>query len=394
MITFRQTTTGDTSTLSEILAAASWKFGGSLPDLNNPIAGWVACIDAKPIAFALADREDGRLLIIAVVQEASGKGLARELMRQAEAWLFSHGWNEIKLTLPDEGHEHALEFFLHLGWAHSQADGEGLRLKKSNPRTSIKLEEHFLDDPDTGYSRLVRLQRGPADEPHRLCLFLDGESYWRDMDAIPLLNDLLEGGTLPPMTIALVGHVSGAARHEDYTCNESYAHFIGDTVMPWLNKEVSGLDDCGHTICGLSLSGLMSVYLTLQYPQHFTGCISQSGSHWWKHEWFVEMARSKSPIDARFWLSVGDKETNVRVKHLPTGLLQEISQIEGVETAIRILEEIGGKVHYHKFHGGHSNECWRNELGHALHWIASNEMQNKAVDSTFLPLRSRNANHL
>ncbi|MDF1816986.1 MAG: GNAT family N-acetyltransferase [Verrucomicrobiales bacterium] len=377
MITFRQTTTSDIPTISEILAAVSLQFGGGENDLSDPVAGWVACSDDKPIAFALADRKAGRLLIIAVVPEATGKGLAGELMRQAEAWLFSHGWNEIKLTLPDKSHEHALGFFLHLGWTHSQEEGEGLRLKKANPRTLIKLEEHFIDDPNTGYNRIVRLQRAPSDKPHCLCLFLDGESYWRDMDVIPLLNELIEEAKLPPMTIALVGHVSGSARHEDYTCNESYAHFIGDAVMPWLKREVSGLNDYGHTICGLSLSGLMSVYLTLQYPQYFPGCISQSGSHWWKHEWFVAMARSQSPIDARFWLSVGDLETDVGVKHPPTGLLQKISQIEGVETATRVLEDIGGKVHFHKYHGGHSNECWRNELGHALLWIVNNEMQNR-----------------
>ncbi len=276
--------------------------------------------------------------------------------------------------MPAKVHEDVAGFFLHLGWNDAQAEGDGLRLKKANPRTLIKLEEHFIDDPDTGYGRLVRLQRGPADKPHSLCLFWDGESYWREMDAIPLLNEFFEEAKLPPMTIALVGHVSSAARHEDYTCNESYARFIGDRVMPWLKAEVSGLDDRRHFICGLSLSGLMSVYLALQYPQHFSGCISQSGSHWWKHEWFGAMARSKSPVDARFWLSVGDQESEVNVEHPPTGLLQEISQIEGVETAARVLKEIGGVVHYHQYHGGHSSRFWRDELGDAMRWIVQNEI--------------------
>jgi len=171
------------------------------------------------------------------------------------------------------------------------------------------------------------------------------------------------------MTIALVGHVSSAARHEDYTYNESYARFIGDTVVPWLNKEVPGLNDSGHVICGMSLSGLMSVYLTLQYPQHFSGCISQSGSHWWKHEWFAEIAKSKSPIDARFWLSVGNQETEVNIKHPPTDILQEISQIQGVEEASLVLKENSGEVHYHQYHGGHSYQPWLDELGPALQWV-------------------------
>ncbi len=156
-------------------------------------------------------------------------------------------------------------------------------------------------------------------------------------------------------------------------------------VVPWLNKEVSGLDDYGHIICGLSLSGLMSVYLTLRYPRYFSGCISQSGSHWWKREWFVAMARSKAPLDARFWLSVGDQETEVNVNHQPTGLLQEISQIEGVETTAGVLKEIGGAVHYHQYHGGHSYQCWRDELGLALQWVTNNEVQNPEVISSAQP---------
>lgn len=390
MISFRQTTKDDILVLPQILAAAPCHFDGPLNDLNDPIAGWVACLEKKPIGFALANRENGRLLVIAIAPEASGKGLARELMRQAEAWLFSHGWTEIYLTIPDKGHERAAGFFLHLGWNHAQTEGNGIHLKKANPRTSIKLEEHLIDDPDTGYSRLLRLQRGPADKPHCLCLFLDGESYWRDMDAIPLLNGLIEEKKLPPMTIALVGHVSSAARHTDYTCNEAYTHFIGNTVMPWLTTEVSGLIAKGHIICGLSLSGLMSVYLTLQYPLHFSGSISQSGSHWWKHEWFTEIALSKQPIDANFWLSVGDQETEINIKHPPTDLFQEISQIEGVERTTRTLKEIGGIVHYHQYRGGHSFQLWRDELGQALQWIAKHKMQNKTEHTNMPPAPTRN----
>ena len=382
MITFRQATRDDIPALSRILTLASCYEDVLWKDLNRHISGWVACAEGKPIGLALADRNDGRLLVVLVLQEVSGRGIGRELMKQAEAWLFSHGWSEISLTLPDESHTHSLGFFQHLGWNISQPDDDFYHLKKANPRSCIRLEEHFIDDPDTGYSRLVRFQRGPADKNHRLCLFLDGEHYWRDMDAIPLLNNLFEGGNLPPMTIALVGHVSGAARHDDYTCNEAYARFIEGAVIPWLKTEISGLDEGGHIICGLSLSGLMATYLTLLYPKDFTGCVSQSGSHWWKHEWFAGMARSKGSTDTKFWLSVGDQETDVNVKHPPTGLLQEISQIEGVEATARVLKEIGGIVHYHRYQGGHSIQCWRGELSDALQWVATEEMQNRVPGSS------------
>lgn len=376
MITFRHTTNDDIPVLSEILAVTLDNRDALRASFKSDEAGWVACLNSKPVGFGLANRGKGELQVVAVLPESAGRGIGQELMKQAEAWLFSHGWGEIQLTVSCDGDNRTTSFFRHLGWADWKTEGRHRILKKANPRTTIKLEEHVITDDTTGYTRLLRLQRGPSNQTHGLCLFLDGEHYWRDMDAIPLLNDLLQKRNLPPMTFALVGHVSSDARHEDYTCNERYAHFIGDTVMSWLKREIPGLHDGGHMICGLSLSGLMAGYLTLKYPQHFAGCLSQSGSYWWNHEWFAGMAGQQRSINARFWLSVGDQETEVDVKHPPTGLLQEISQISGVEKAAQILKEIGGTVHYHQYHGGHSLPCWRNELSDALLWLAAEETQN------------------
>ena len=36
------------------------------------------------------------------------------------------------------------------------------------------------------------------------------------------------------------------------------ARFIGEAVIPWLQREVAGLSDGGHIAVGLSLSGLMA----------------------------------------------------------------------------------------------------------------------------------------
>jgi len=34
-----------------------------------------------------------------------------------------------------------------------------------------------------------------------------------------------------------------------------------------------------------------------------------------------------------------------------------------------LLEEIGGAVRYHQYQGGHSIQCWREELSDALLWL-------------------------
>jgi enterochelin esterase-like enzyme len=235
----------------------------------------------------------------------------------------------------------------------------------TKPKQPIKLEDYTISDPAMGYSRPVHLLRGPANQPHRLCLFLDGELYLQKMNVLPVLDALLDRHALPPVTFAFLDHLNLEARQQDYTCNDQFGRFIVEKVLPWLQQEIPGLQPGRHLIGGLSLSGLASAWLALQYPGHFRYCLSQSGSFWWNDERFAKMAsQHKSLINRfnRFWLSVGDQETEVDQP-------PEVSQIEGVKNAHRVLKTLGATVHYHEYHGGHDLKYWREELDEALPWL-------------------------
>lgn len=234
------------------------------------------------------------------------------------------------------------------------------RMAKAKPQ--IKLEEHTISDPVTGYSRLVRLLRGPADQPQRLCLFLDGEFYLQKMKVAPLLVDLIKRSELPPVTFAFIDHLNMKAREEDYTCNDQFSNFVSGRVIPWLQQQVSGLRPGHHLIGGLSLSGLASAWLTLQYPDHFRYCLSQSGSFWWKDQFVAKMAAKRPLISGRFWLSVGDQETEVDDP-------PEVSQIAGLKNAHQVLNSLGATVHYNEYDGGHDLKYWRAELEQSLNWL-------------------------
>ena len=229
----------------------------------------------------------------------------------------------------------------------------------AKPKRTIKLEEHTVSGPAKGYSRAIHLLRGPANQPHRLCLFLDGEIYLQKMKVLPVLHDLLDRRVLPPVTFAFLDHLNLTARQQDYTCNDPFSRFIVEKVLPWLQQEVPGLQPGHHLIGGLSLSGLASAWLALQYPGQFRYCLSQSGSFWWNDERFTKTVSQHKPITNRFWLSVGDQETEVDEP-------PEVSQIVGVKNAQRALKTLGATVHYHEYHGGHDLKYWREELGEAL----------------------------
>lgn len=224
------------------------------------------------------------------------------------------------------------------------------------------LEQHTVSDAAAGYSRPIRLLRGSVGPSQRLCLFLDGELYWREMNVLPVLQAMIDRDALPYTTFAFLDHGNMKAREQDYTCSEPYGRFVVETVLPWLQQEIPGLRPGQHLIGGLSLSGLMSAWLALRYPGHFRYCLSQSGAFWWQDEYFTKTVPQHAPLDTRFWLSVGDQETEVDDP-------PEVSQIVGVKNAHRALKTIGATIRYHEFHGDHDLKYWRAELDQALPWL-------------------------
>ncbi len=57
-----------------------------LARLRSDHAGWIVLLDGRPVGFAMANRSKGELWVVAVLRECEGRGMGRELMRQAEAW--------------------------------------------------------------------------------------------------------------------------------------------------------------------------------------------------------------------------------------------------------------------------------------------------------------------
>jgi enterochelin esterase family protein len=236
----------------------------------------------------------------------------------------------------------------------------------------VKTEQHAITSADRRYTRDVWLSRSLAEGPHRLAVFLDAEHYLRDMDSLPVIKDLIGTGALPPTTCVFVSHVSGAARHEDYTCNDEYSRFITEDVVAWAKEQDDQIGFQDNLICGLSLSGLAGAYIASHAPGVFSRALCQSGSFWWLADHPVPMPATRG----RFWLSVGSEETAVGVSHPPTGLFQRVSQVEGVWAAAERLAAQGATVHLTVFPGGHAPAPWRADLPPALTWLASEEPPN------------------
>ena len=229
-----------------------------------------------------------------------------------------------------------------------------------------------INSAERDFERSAWLIEGPQRD-HSLCVLLDGELYRDNVDALAIFSMLTQRGSIPPMTLVFVSHGDAAARHADYVCDPQFARFIAEDVVSRARARVPSLSAERHLICGLSLSGLAAAHIALLYPTRFPAALCQSGSFWWEPDAFAHLAQEHPPVGTRFWLSVGDEETDTRVTHPPTGLFQGISQIDGVERARAVLEEHGGDVSFHRYRGGHSFEHWQAELGDALPWLLRTE---------------------
>jgi enterochelin esterase-like enzyme/GNAT superfamily N-acetyltransferase len=232
-------------------------------------------------------------------------------------------------------------------------------------RIDTLTEEHVVASADGKYTRTVWLLRSPSESHHQLAVFLDAEHYLRDLKAMPIIEGLLQSWALPPTTCVFVSHVNGAARHEDYTCNNDYTHFIIEDVVGWARGQDRQVQFEDNLVCGLSLSGLAAAYIASRAPRVFTKALCQSGSFWW----LADHPRSLPASRGRFWLSVGSDETASGVSHPPTGLFQRVSQIDGVRAMAKRLSAEGATVNFRVFAGGHGPMLWREELSPALTWL-------------------------
>jgi enterochelin esterase-like enzyme len=227
---------------------------------------------------------------------------------------------------------------------------------------------HSITSATGEYTRDVWVLEGPSDRAHPLCVFLDAELYLGSMDALPVITELMASGAIPQMTYVFVSHVDAAARHADYLCNERYTKFIVEDVVRWARERNGHIQADGNLICGLSLSALAGAYVAVRYPEVFAYALCQSGSFWWLKDRELHWPRT----NAKFWLSVGDQETAKGLSHAPSGLRQEITQIEGVANAVELLTSLGATVKHSMHPGVHSTTPWREELPPALKWLVGN----------------------
>jgi enterochelin esterase family protein len=215
----------------------------------------------------------------------------------------------------------------------------------------------------------VRLPRNRSAAEH-VSIFLDGELY-RDQVGASSVVDALEGD-IADSWFVFVSTESAEARWLECACHRPFARFVVEELLPWLSTQHQELRLVRkRTLIGLSYTGLAAAFVAKEFPGVFRRVVSQSGSFWWNDCWLSDQYRASARIPTDFYLDVGNQELAENVLHRE-GVLQVVSQLEGVHRFRDALRHKGNSVRYVEFDGGHDFAAWRQALPEALRWALPN----------------------
>ena len=215
----------------------------------------------------------------------------------------------------------------------------------------------------------VRPPRDRVSAQH-VSIFLDGELYRDRVEANSVIDSL--SGDIADSWFVFVSMESAEARWLECPCYQPFAKFIAEELLPWLRTEHQELELVRQrTLIGMSYTGLAAAFVVREFPGLFQRVISQSGSFWWNDCWLSEQYRLSARVPTDFYLDVGTAELAENVLHRD-GVLQVVSQIEGVHRFRDVLHLKGNAVSYVEFDGGHDFSAWRETLPGALRWALPN----------------------
>jgi predicted alpha/beta superfamily hydrolase len=206
-----------------------------------------------------------------------------------------------------------------------------------------------------------------------------GGEPWRVDDTA---RALIEAGQIRPVLIVGIDHTE-TNRINEYTPTHdrkrggggaaSYGRLLLDEVMPLIDAKYRTAPGPSSTVIGgSSLGGLVSLFLTLKFPDVFGKAMVMSPSVWWDHRAILRDVRRAASTFAgaiprpRLWVDMGTHESR------------------GAGSARRVLEDArllragllksgwteGIDLHYEEIEGGtHTERAWGDRFGRALEWL-------------------------
>jgi enterochelin esterase family protein len=220
-----------------------------------------------------------------------------------------------------------------------------------------------------------------GDESYPLLVAFDGGWALTRVPTQRLLDNLLADGRIKPVIAVFIDNPTPDSRNVELPCNESFARFVEEELLPWLQGRYRISDSpADHFVTGASYGGLAAMWFGFRLPHLFGNVISQAASLWWgpgfrmdvprsaggyPPEWLIEQYRNAPRLPVRFWMEIGLMEH-------PSLMIEPNRRMKA------LLEEKGYDLTYSEPCGGHDTALWRGTLGTALAKMLAPDWSSKA----------------
>lgn len=192
-------------------------------------------------------------------------------------------------------------------------------------------------------------------ERYRTLYVHDGPDYLNLGKINEIVDAMILKNEISPIVMVLVPPVD---RGKEYWANADFAKAFATELVPAIDAKYRTRTDAqSRAVMGSSLGGLISLYLTGQYPQVFANCAGQSSAVFGDTDLAKLITAPKS--DVRFHLDVGTYETGVSQRDLLAG-----------NRKLRDFLQAGGYAfEYREVHEGHSWGNWPARIPEALRYF-------------------------
>lgn len=105
--------------------------------MKSHVKGWLCEDSGTAVGFAMGDRSNGEVQVVAVRPEYEGHGIGKNLLMRIRNWLFSKGREEIWLLANPDPNIRAHGFYRKLGWRAEETLRNGhevMKLRRSEGR--------------------------------------------------------------------------------------------------------------------------------------------------------------------------------------------------------------------------------------------------------------------
>jgi len=240
------------------------------------------------------------------------------------------------------------------------------------------VEEVSFPEPLFGRTRRIWIYTPPnytaAGDSAGLLITFDGPTYLEEILLPRMLDSLITGGQVAPLVAVLIDNGTGTPRRDDLANRAAFVPWLGDRLLPWVQKRWKVSRDPRRVILnGSSAGGLGAAYAAFRRPDLFGNVLSQSGAFWRgnensngaPYEWLTSQFAGAPRKPVRFYLDVGALETNGALGGAAPSILSANRHLHDA------LRAKGYDVTYREVPGGvHAPESWRARLPAGLTSLA------------------------